>query len=61
VAADFFERGGVLWAYLGPPERQPALPEWEFALVPNAQRFVSMRIQESQSWPLDRGQIFSEP
>ena len=23
------ERGGVLWAYLGPPERQPPLPEWE--------------------------------
>jgi phthalate 4,5-dioxygenase len=40
------ERGGVLWAYLGPPERRPALPEWEFALVPDAQRFVSKRIQE---------------
>jgi phthalate 4,5-dioxygenase len=40
------ERGGVLWAYLGPAERQPVLPEWEFALVPDAQRFVSKRIQE---------------
>ncbi len=28
------ERGGVLWTYMGPPERKPPLPEWEFALVP---------------------------
>jgi phenylpropionate dioxygenase-like ring-hydroxylating dioxygenase large terminal subunit len=39
-------RGGVLWAYMGPPERRPALPEWEFALVRHEQRFVSKRIQE---------------
>ena len=31
---------------MGPPERQPSLPEWEFALVPSAQRFVSKRLQE---------------
>ncbi|HEU5016932.1 MAG TPA: Rieske 2Fe-2S domain-containing protein [Pseudolabrys sp.] len=41
------ERGGVLWTYMGSPERQPPLPEWEFALVPASQRFVSKRIQES--------------
>src|ERR1700742_3986043 len=23
------ERGGILWAYMGPPEQRPALPEWE--------------------------------
>ena len=40
------ERGGVLWTYMGPPEHQPALPEWEFALVPRAQSFVSKRLQE---------------
>jgi phthalate 4,5-dioxygenase len=40
------ERGGVLWTYMGPPELQPPLPEWEFALVPSAQRFVSKRFQE---------------
>ena len=39
-------RGGVLWTYMGPPEQQPPLPEWEFALVPSAQRFVSKRLQE---------------
>jgi len=41
------ERGGVLWAYLGPSELQPPLPEWEFATVPSDRRFVSKRLQES--------------
>jgi phthalate 4,5-dioxygenase len=40
------ERGGVLWTYMGPPELKPPLPEWEFAMVPVAQRFVSKRLQE---------------
>jgi hypothetical protein len=31
---------------MGPPDRQPPLPEWEFALVPDGQRFVSKRLQE---------------
>ena len=39
-------RGGVLWTYMGPPDREPPLPEWEFALVPEGQRFVSKRLQE---------------
>ena len=41
------ERGGVLWAYMGAPETPPPLPEWEFATVPDPQRFVSKRVQES--------------
>src|SRR5579863_2346357 len=40
------ERGGVLWTYMGPPEHQPPLPEWEFATVKPEQRFVSKRFQE---------------
>ena len=40
------ERGGVLWAYMGLPETQPPLPEYEFATVRNEQRFVSKRLQE---------------
>src|SRR4051812_49346872 len=40
------ERGGVLWTYMGPPESQPPLPEYEFATVPVAQSFMSKRIQE---------------
>ncbi len=41
------ERGGVLWAYLGPPESQPPLPEWECATVPADRSFMSKRSQES--------------
>ena len=40
------ERGGVIWIYMGPPELQPALPEWEFATVPASQSFMSKRSQE---------------
>ena len=41
------ERGGVLWTYMGPPEKQPPLPEWEFAMVPASHSFMSKRLQES--------------
>jgi phthalate 4,5-dioxygenase oxygenase subunit len=45
------ERGGVLWTYMGPPDQQPPLPEWEFATVPADQSFMSKRVQES-NWLL---------
>ena len=41
------ERGGIIWIYMGPPELQPPLPEWEFATVPAEQSFVSKRYQET--------------
>lgn len=40
------ERGGVIWIYMGPPELQPPLPEWEFATVPASQSYTSKRSQE---------------
>jgi phenylpropionate dioxygenase-like ring-hydroxylating dioxygenase large terminal subunit len=40
------EKGGVIWAYLGPPERRPAEPAFEFATVPREQSFISKRFQE---------------
>ena len=40
------EWGDLVWAYLGPPELEPALPEMEFALVPPAHRFVSKKLQQ---------------
>jgi len=41
------ERGGLLWTYMGPPEGQPPLPEWEFATVPRAQTITTKRVQDS--------------
>ena len=38
--------GDVLWTYMGPPEKRPPQPEWEFALVPSEQTFTSKRLQE---------------
>src|SRR6476659_9619886 len=68
------ERGGVLWTYTAPAEKQPPPPEWEFIMVPAAQTFTSKRLQESNwlqameggidsshvSW-LHRGDLNSDP
>jgi hypothetical protein len=40
------ERCGILWTYMGPTDLQPALPMFEWATVPKAQRHISKRIQE---------------
>ncbi|HEX5868578.1 MAG TPA: aromatic ring-hydroxylating dioxygenase subunit alpha [Beijerinckiaceae bacterium] len=39
--------GDVLWTYMGPADKEPPHPEWEFALVPPEQTFTSKRLQES--------------
>jgi phthalate 4,5-dioxygenase len=39
--------GDILWTYMGAPERQPGLPEFEFAHVPPEQTYTSKRWQES--------------
>ena len=68
------ERGGVLWTYMGAPDKQPPLPEWEFCTVPRKQSFTTKRLQESNwlqameggidsshvSW-LHRGDLDSDP
>src|SRR5664279_1600787 len=38
--------GDVLWTYMGPADKRPPQPEWEFALVPPEQTFTSKRLQE---------------
>jgi phthalate 4,5-dioxygenase oxygenase subunit len=45
-AYPLIERGGILWTYMGPPEQQPAPPEWEFIMVGADQTFSSKRLQE---------------
>jgi phthalate 4,5-dioxygenase len=40
------ERGGVVWTYMGPPELQPPLPEFEWAVVPDSHRFATRHLQE---------------
>lgn len=40
------EWGDFVWAYMGPPELEPALPLMEFALVPPSHRYVSKKLQQ---------------
>lgn len=49
--------GDIVWAYLGPPEIEPALPLMEFATVPADQRFVTKKLQEANWAQLCEGGI----
>jgi nitrite reductase/ring-hydroxylating ferredoxin subunit len=40
------DRGGVIWAYLGPSSLQPPPPELEWTIMPDAHRFMTRRRQE---------------
>jgi nitrite reductase/ring-hydroxylating ferredoxin subunit len=40
------KQGDVLWTYMGPAQRRPPLPEFEFSLVPAEQSFTSKRFQQ---------------
>jgi phenylpropionate dioxygenase-like ring-hydroxylating dioxygenase large terminal subunit len=40
------EWGDFIWAYLGPVEAMPLLPDMEFALVEPGRRYVSKKLQE---------------
>ena len=40
------ERGGLVWAYMGPPDKQPTPPEVEWCLLPDSHVFVSKRLQQ---------------
>lgn len=39
------ERGGIVWAYMGPPDKKPAPPELEWCMLPADRVFVSKRLQ----------------
>jgi phenylpropionate dioxygenase-like ring-hydroxylating dioxygenase large terminal subunit len=41
------ERAGIVWAYMGPKDKRPALPEVEWCTLPESHVFVSKRMQES--------------
>lgn len=40
------EAGNIIWAYLGPAEQMPELPNMEFLLVPESHRYVSKKWQD---------------
>jgi len=40
------ERAGIVWAYLGPKDKQPGPPDVEWCTLPESHVFVSKRLQE---------------
>jgi phenylpropionate dioxygenase-like ring-hydroxylating dioxygenase large terminal subunit len=42
-----YEKAGVIFAYLGPPERRPPVPNYEWMRAPDTHRFVSKNYQAS--------------
>src|SRR5713226_9488324 len=40
------ERGGMIWAYMGPASPPPPMPHLEWTLLPEAHSFASKRVQE---------------
>jgi phenylpropionate dioxygenase-like ring-hydroxylating dioxygenase large terminal subunit len=40
-----YEKGGVIWAYMGPPERKPAVPDFEWMRAPQTHRNVTKNYQ----------------
>jgi nitrite reductase/ring-hydroxylating ferredoxin subunit len=41
------ERAGIVWAYMGPKDKQPAPPDVEWCNLPASHVFVTKRLQES--------------
>ncbi|HKB42259.1 MAG TPA: Rieske 2Fe-2S domain-containing protein, partial [Gemmataceae bacterium] len=53
------EYGGCIWVYMGPTDKQPALPHFEWASVSDSYRVVSRWIQECNYMQAVEGEIDS--
>jgi phthalate 4,5-dioxygenase len=53
------ERGGMIWAYMGPASPPPPLPDLEWTLLPEANSFASKRVQECNWFQAMEGGIDS--
>jgi phenylpropionate dioxygenase-like ring-hydroxylating dioxygenase large terminal subunit len=49
LAHPTFEKGGVIWAYMGPKELQPEHPDYEWTRAPATHRYVSKTF-ENCNW-----------
>jgi phthalate 4,5-dioxygenase oxygenase subunit len=43
------EAGGIIWTYLGPADKQPPFPHWQYLDVPDNHRVV-MRVDSHYNW-----------
>jgi phenylpropionate dioxygenase-like ring-hydroxylating dioxygenase large terminal subunit len=53
------EAGGCIWVYMGPRDKQPALPHLEWTMVPESHRVLTRWIQESNYMQAVEGEIDS--
>jgi nitrite reductase/ring-hydroxylating ferredoxin subunit len=53
------DRGGAIWVYMGPPDKRPALPNFEWAQVPAGRRYVRKWHHESNYLQAMEGDIDS--
>jgi len=53
------EFGGVVWIYMGPADRMPELPQFEWARVPAENRWIKRWLQESNYLQNAEGDIDS--
>jgi phenylpropionate dioxygenase-like ring-hydroxylating dioxygenase large terminal subunit len=51
------EQGGIIWAYMGPKELTPAMPELEWARVPDSHRYISKYLIQCNSVQATEGDI----
>ncbi|MEQ8349632.1 MAG: Rieske 2Fe-2S domain-containing protein [Sneathiellaceae bacterium] len=51
------EWGGFIWVYMGPPERKPSPPEYEWALLPDDQRWQQKWCYEANYFQGMEGEI----
>ena len=49
VAYPTHEMSGVIWAYMGPPEKRPAPPKFEWTQMPPSHRAIS-KVMEECNW-----------
>ena len=52
------EMGGIIWVYMGPHELKPAIPQFEWARVPESHRLVNRWIQKNNYMQAVEGEIF---
>jgi phenylpropionate dioxygenase-like ring-hydroxylating dioxygenase large terminal subunit len=53
------EFGSVIWAYMGPADKMPELPQFEWATVPDSHRLVTRWTQDSNYMQAVEGEIDS--
>src|SRR5262245_32566747 len=50
VAYPAAEYAGVIWIYMGPPDKQPPLPQYQWCMQPNAERSTASKWMQDSNY-----------